>query len=319
MATAVEPSSAPSTPRKTLSLPIASLLGAIYVVAVLAVISYLLPMIWVEHVSPRIRDNFLDWVFWLPTLALVTGGLFWFGTRLASDNVPVGTRGGIFLILVTATVIFLIVREFALAFDGAAGQVVGGIIGLVLLFFAVRLFTGPTGMRWMVSLEEQGWFSTHQYKRSLGLRVRRLTILGILLIGSSGAYTLWFQGLLPNQWTMTMPFGLEPIVVMNNAAEVIPALLFLLTLWIAWRAVNVPTFAEFLIATEAEMNKVSWTTRKRLAQDTVVVLITTLLLTIFLLVVDLFWGWLLSSRYVGVLPSATPTPEKAGQFQEVKW
>ena len=31
---------------------------------------------------------------------------------------------------------------------------------------------------------------------------------------------------------------------------------------------------DFLIATEAEMNKVSWTTRKRLVKDTIVVLVT---------------------------------------------
>ncbi len=33
-------------------------------------------------------------------------------------------------------------------------------------------------------------------------------------------------------------------------------------LWLAWRVVNVPSFADFLIATEAELNKVSWTTRR---------------------------------------------------------
>ena len=76
----------------------------------------------------------------------------------------------------------------------------------------------------------------------------------------------------------------------------IPVLILLtaLTLWFAWRAVNVPTFADFLIATEAEMNKVSWTPWKKLVQDTIVVLVTTALLTAFLLVIDIFWGWLLS-------------------------
>ena len=62
-----------------------------------------------------------------------------------------------------------------------------------------------------------------------------------------------------------------------------------------------PTFAEFLIATEAEMNKVSWSSRRRLLQDTVVVLVTTLFMAFFLLAVDLFWGWLLSRSTVGVL------------------
>ena len=71
-------------------------------------------------------------------------------------------------------------------------------------------------------------------------------------------------------------------------------LLAAMGIWFAWRAVNFPTFADFLIATEAELNKVSWTSRKRLVQDTIVVLVTLFLFTIFLLVVDATWGWVLS-------------------------
>ena len=64
--------------------------------------------------------------------------------------------------------------------------------------------------------------------------------------------------------------------------------------WLAWRIVNYPTFADFLIATEAELNKVSWTTRKKLVQDTIVVLITVLLLSIYLFAMDQAWHQLLS-------------------------
>ena len=67
------------------------------------------------------------------------------------------------------------------------------------------------------------------------------------------------------------------------------------------------------------MNKVSWSSRKRLAQDTVVVLITTLLMTVFLLAVDLFWGWLLSRQTVGVLPARATNADKGAQVQEAKW
>src|SRR5262249_54998756 len=41
----------------------------------------------------------------------------------------------------------------------------------------------------------------------------------------------------------------------------VPLLLLFLTIWLAWRVVNLPNFGDFLIATEAELNKVSWTTR----------------------------------------------------------
>ena len=81
---------------------------------------------------------------------------------------------------------------------------------------------------------------------------------------------------------------------------------------------NVPTFADFLIATEAEMNKVSWTTRKRLMQDTIVVLVTVFLFTMFLFVVDIIWIKVLSAPYIQVLLIDPKAREKAQQ-ETAKW
>jgi len=318
MATAVEPSSAPSTPGKVLSLPIASLIGAIYVLAALAVVFYAIPVFWTQYITAALKNRTLDYALWGTATVAVLVALVWFGRKLAGENPPKGVHGGIFLMISAAIAIFFLVRAVALNVEGNAGMIASAVIGVALLYGAVRFFTGLTGERWMVALEEQGWFSFMQYKRSLGVRVRRLTVLGILLVGGTGAYSLWVQGVLPAQWTLRMPFDVPPIVLLNSATLVIPALIVLVTGWIAFRAVNVPDFAEFLIATEAEMNKVSWSTRRRLMQDTVVVLLTTLIMTLFLLVVDLFWGWLLSRQTVGVLPSRSTGQEK-GQVHEAKW
>jgi preprotein translocase SecE subunit len=113
--------------------------------------------------------------------------------------------------------------------------------------------------------------------------------------------------------------ALLPLVPVANLT--LPLLICLLTVWVAWRAVNVPTFGDFLIATEAEMNKVSWTSRKRLIQDTIVVIVCLALLTAFLLVIDLFWGWLLSLKFIGVLPekSATDAADVANPAGNLKW
>ena len=81
----------------------------------------------------------------------------------------------------------------------------------------------------------------------------------------------------------------------------LPFLLLALTIWFAWRVVNLPTFADFLIATEAELNKVSWTTRKRLYQDTIVVLMTVLLLAGYLFAMDQVWVHVLSWKPIGVI------------------
>ena len=141
-----------------------------------------------------------------------------------------------------------------------------------------------------------------------------------LLIGGTGIVSLNFAGTLPENWVLDLPFeSPSSITLMPDAQRYIPWILALLTWWVAWRAVNLPVFAEFLIATEAEMNKVSWTPKRRLAQDTVVVLMTTLILTLFLLVVDLFWGWLLSRNIVGVLPSKSTGQEQGGAAERVRW
>jgi preprotein translocase SecE subunit len=206
------------------------------------------------------------------------------------------------------------------------GQVLTAIVAAGLLFGAFKLLTSPRGEGWMVALEEQGWFHAKAYKRVLGIRVRRLTMLGMLLLGGTGVYSIYTQGGLGNDWTIDIPFTqkdgapegtMKSFTVLTDAKVAIPLILLVLTLWIAYRAVNVPTFAEFLIATEAEMNKVSWTSRKRLGQDTIVVLVTTIMMALFLLFVDRFWGWLLSTSIVGVLPAKATHKDKTADV--AKW
>jgi preprotein translocase SecE subunit len=103
-------------------------------------------------------------------------------------------------------------------------------------------------------------------------------------------------------------------VLLPHVAYTLPVLLAALALWFAWRCVNVPAFADFLIATEAELNKVSWTTRKRLWQDTIVVLVTVLLMALALFVADVVWSRVLTM--IGVLQ---PPPPSSERMQEQPW
>lgn len=317
MATAVEPGSEPRASRPPVGLAAASVLGAAYVLASLVIAFYVLPAAWADAVAPYI--GFANVVLRPLAQALALIALIAVGRLLIGDQPPKGVSGGIFLVISGVITIFFLWRAVALNIPGITGQVIAGLLAFVLAVAAFRFLTGPRGRDWSVALEEQGWFSTASYKRSLGVRVRRLTMLGILLLGGSGIYSLMFQGMIPSSWVLELPFE-QPsrVTVLEDAPYVVPILLTAAILWFAWRTVNVPTFAEFLIATEAEMNKVSWTPRKRLFQDTVVVLATTLLLAFFLLVVDLFWGWLLSRETIGVLPSRKP-PTEVEQVQQVKW
>lgn len=66
------------------------------------------------------------------------------------------------------------------------------------------------------------------------------------------------------------------------------------------------------------MNKVSWTTRKRLFQDTIVVLVTVFLLTFFLFVIDLLWIRVLSFPAINVL-QVDIRKAKQQQMEKTQW
>jgi preprotein translocase subunit SecE len=74
----------------------------------------------------------------------------------------------------------------------------------------------------------------------------------------------------------------------------VPMALAFVGIWIAFRLVNMPSFADFLIAVEAEMNKVSWPTRNELWRSSMVVILLILILAAVLFGFDIFWRTLLS-------------------------
>lgn len=79
----------------------------------------------------------------------------------------------------------------------------------------------------------------------------------------------------------------------------IPVLVGVALAWFVVRLIHYPPFADFLIATEAEMNKVSWTSKADLQRATAVVLVTVALMSVFLFGVDKIWSSLL--ELIGVL------------------
>jgi preprotein translocase SecE subunit len=62
----------------------------------------------------------------------------------------------------------------------------------------------------------------------------------------------------------------------------------LLVYWL----INRPTNADFLIATDSEMKKVNWTSRKELIGSTKVVIVFMFLIAIMLFAFDIFFGYL---------------------------
>lgn len=302
--TAVHPPATQTPPATAKSrLLFGSVVGAAFILAGIVLAGYGVPML-LKNVS--LGNSFVTAFVKMAAQLVVVGGLAYVGGKLAGANPPKGLRGGIFLMISAAFTFFFLVRAVGLNF----GDIPAAVVAAVLAFGLFRLLTGPRGIGWMHALEEQGWFHTNSYKRTQGRKMRQYTLIGLLLIGLSGVYSIMTRDVLDTgDLVFKLPFGLPNFTALTDQQFAVPLLLALAVVWLAWRAINIPTFADFLIATEAEMNKVSWSSRKRLMQDTIVVLVTTLILTLFLLIIDLFWGWFLSDL-LGILPKANPNVKK---------
>ncbi len=128
-------------------------------------------------------------------------------------------------------------------------------------------------------------FQFSLYKRSQGRIARQVTFAAMWICVALGS---WRLSVFEVDAGRTMQF-------------VVPAIVFALGTWLAFRLVNVPAFADFLIAVEAEMNKVSWPTRSELFRSSLVVIFCIFFLAAILYVYDLFWTMLLQLlRVVGV-------------------
>jgi preprotein translocase SecE subunit len=330
---------APRSPHKQLAF--SSLLGAIFLLAALWLVFAGLPIFW-DLLG--IHNQFLSSALLLVATILVIVALILVGRQLEGAFGQHGLRAGV---VVAALIIYLIawlsisvignfMVERTREMEPMVGLGVTVAIAALLAVLALRMFTRPGFADWLKRLEDRGWFHALPYKPNQGVRVRRGTVIALLTVGVCGIITMISHRALgyerivgnnvviPNNWEWTIPF-VEPepgyklvFVLMYKVHLVMPLVLGALLLWFSWRIVNWPTFADFLIATEAEMNKVSWTTRKRLVQDTVVVLVAVFLLTTFLFLIDILWIQLLSAPFVRVL-QVDPTAEKQKQQEKTQW
>jgi len=128
-----------------------------------------------------------------------------------------------------------------------------------------------------------GLLRTDLYKRTQGKITRQATCIVIWVVFALGAWRL-------HQFMVnTQPVALRYAV---------PAALLAAGLWVGYRAVNDPTFADFLIAVEAEMNKVSWPSQTELVRASLVVIILIFGLTVVLFSYDLILAWIL--KHLGI-------------------
>jgi preprotein translocase subunit SecE len=119
-------------------------------------------------------------------------------------------------------------------------------------------------------------FSVGLYKANQGRMVRQFTFFGVAILVAFGCLTL----------------SSGPLLGLSRGLQVgVPFALWGVGAWLAFRAVNFPVFADFLISVESELARVTWPARTEVIQATVVVISTMFFLGAFLFIIDLVWTY----------------------------
>ena len=121
------------------------------------------------------------------------------------------------------------------------------------------------------------------YKRGQGKHTRLCTAFGIALVVGLGCLQLFrtLQATDLTMWVQTM----------------VPAGLFVASSFLIFWVINKPSVADFMISSEGEVKKVSWSSKKEIVASTFIVICVVVLLGAFLGITDLifrmFFTWLL--------------------------
>ncbi|MCS7015800.1 MAG: preprotein translocase subunit SecE [Gemmatales bacterium] len=294
------------------SFPLASIIGAVYLWLGIILVHHLIPELWNVYVASWFEGNMiLGGALKLATLAAVTGGLviIWPKFMPRMD----GLSGGVFLMAIAgfmaAAVWWMLGHLFSWVLSRWASEDWTNYLGWGLLLalaageivWLYRWAKTPRFRTWAETLQEQGWFAIGLYKKGQGIWLRRLTMIGIILLLAAGVwhYTHFHLGG-SGEWHIRLPFAAVSLCFVRMPRLTLSLLVLGLGSWWAWRLVNYPRFADFLVSAENEMVKVYWPSWRSLSRDTVVVLVTMILLAIFLYMMDVVWTLILS-QFLGVL------------------
>ena len=136
----------------------------------------------------------------------------------------------------------------------------------------------------------QDLFQAGVYKRNQGRLVRQLTLAALSITLLMAAWKIWavLDDLQRSgDWSL------------YGGAYGIPGVILLIGGWMAYRLVNYPQFADFLIAVEAELSKVSWPSQTELIRSSLVVIFMMFFLAGALFGFDFVWRALFTA--IGVL------------------
>lgn len=119
------------------------------------------------------------------------------------------------------------------------------------------------------------------YKNGQGYYTRICTGIAFATLVAMGAW--WVQTELNG-----VDFGFPPIYARGGSAVLICTVFGLLGYWLIGRRAR---SVDFLVATEGEMKKVNWSTRREVTGSTVIVVLLSFLIAVLCAVFDLVFAW----------------------------
>lgn len=128
------------------------------------------------------------------------------------------------------------------------------------------------------------------YKRGQGYTTRVVTAIGVGLLILLGAYWLW------EEFAGTTWFGLPSIYISAAMAVLFGGAFAGISYWLI--GIRQGT-VDFLIATDGEMKKVNWSTRREVVGSTMVVLGASFLIATLCFLFDIVFSFIFAS--MGVL------------------
>jgi preprotein translocase SecE subunit len=135
------------------------------------------------------------------------------------------------------------------------------------------------------------------YKSGQGRYLRVGTFIGAVLVNLVVSWYLWLKldQYLPGSKVAEgqTPSSLAPLKIYMEYG--IPFVVFAVLAYLTWHFLNKPVAVDFLVATESEMKKVSWSSRAELFGSTMVVIATVFLMALVIWVVDTVFVYVLSN------------------------
>ena len=130
------------------------------------------------------------------------------------------------------------------------------------------------------SAHQGGWSI---YKSGQGYYTRMGTVVGVSIVSLLGI--LWMWDIVKNNLTVS---GVNPLYVATAAALLVGGLITGIMYYLVFVK---PKSVDFLIATEGEMKKVNWSTRREVVGSTGAVIVTAIVIALFCYGIDRAFFW----------------------------